>query len=190
MAVYNFTVKQGPKAGDWTMVARTLSPDANSIIASMPPKGSLHEAWLREFYDRNGQLPEVIAFKRPKSLLERQWRALEVQPASGLLVPNRNMVLLWRILLILGFVCLWGFLGVGIIATTTTFAPKFIESFFWIAIVWTMTSSTLLTLLVRAMGGNGRDCVGACLAAVAIWLVVIQIGQTKLAAQTAAQMSN
>ena len=75
----------------------------------------------------------------------------------------------------LGFLCLIAFLAVGIIATTTTFSSTFNKTFFWIAIARTVISPALLGALVKAPGGHGRDTVGAYLAAVAIWLVVVQI---------------
>lgn len=124
---------------------------------------------------------EQVAFKRPKSVLERQRGA--VFEKDGVLIPNPRMKVIWCILLGLGFAALICFLGVGIIAATAKFSEIFIRFFFWIAIVWTLASSTLLMLIVRAFGANGKDCMSAFLAGVAIWLVVIQIGQTKLNGQ-------
>ena len=85
------------------------------------------------------------------------------------------MVRLWYIAISLAIVALAAFLGVGIIATNTTFAPLFQKYFFWIAIVWVFTSSLLLIWLVKAFGGNKKDMLSSFLAAVGIWLVVIQV---------------
>ena len=90
---------------------------------------------------------------------------------------------IWAGLFALAFFCLFLFLAVGVIATTTTFNQTFVKTFFWIAIIWTIASSGLLVSVVRAFGGNPKDCLMAFLAAVAIWLVVIQIGQTHLSYQ-------
>jgi hypothetical protein len=70
------------------------------------------------------------------------------------------------------------FYGVGIIATNTRFSPTFLRYFFWIAIFWSLISSTLLSCLTVAYGALGRDTVGVFLTGLGIWLVVIQIGQT------------
>lgn len=81
------------------------------------------------------------------------------------------------------YVVLFLFLGVGVIATTTRFSPFFMETFYWVAVIWTMAASTLLVAVVRAFGGSARDCLSAMLASVAIYLVILQIGQTRLNVQ-------
>ena len=85
------------------------------------------------------------------------------------------MVYLWTALIVLALTALAAFLGVGIIATNTTFAPLFQKYFFWIALLWVFTSSTLLLWVVSAFGGNKKDMLSSFLAAVGIWLVVIQV---------------
>lgn len=85
------------------------------------------------------------------------------------------MVHVWRIAIVFAIVALAAFLGVGIIATNTTFNPLFQKYFFWIALGWVFFSSTLLIWLVNAFGGNKRDMLSSFLAAVGIWLVVIQV---------------
>lgn len=78
-------------------------------------------------------------------------------------------------MIVLASVALAIFLGVGIIATNTTFSPTFQRTFFWIAIAWIFFSSSLLVWLVKVFGGNKRDMLSALLVAVGIWLVVIQV---------------
>jgi len=70
------------------------------------------------------------------------------------------------------------FYGVGIIATNTQFSPIFQQYFYWIAILWSVASSSLLAWVVIALGATRRDAVGAFLSAIAIWLVVIQVSTT------------
>jgi len=67
------------------------------------------------------------------------------------------------------------FYGVGIIATNTEFSPIFQQYFYWIAILWSVASSSLLAWVVTTLGATRRDAVGAFLSAIAIWLVVIQV---------------
>lgn len=94
------------------------------------------------------------------------------------------VILLWNILIVFASVALAVFLGVGIIATNTTFSPTFQRTFFWIAIAWIFFSSSLLVWLVKVFGGNKRDMLSALLVAVGIWLVVIQVSaQSSLSVQ-------
>lgn len=188
MSVIHFTHNEGPKQGDWTMLASNWGEKSTSITEHWDPTStkksevkkvsSLHQGFLRNFANRN---PDIVAFKRPKTTLERQPRAVRYE--NEVVVPNPLWKMLWAALLVFACFCLFMFFAVGVIATTTTFSPTFVTTFFWIAIIWTMVSSSLLCALVRAFGASARDCVGAFLACVAIWLVVIQIGQTHLAAQ-------
>ena len=85
------------------------------------------------------------------------------------------MVLMWYIVIGLAVLALVMFLGVGIIATNTTFTPLFQKYFYWIAIVWIFTSSFLLIWLVNAFGGTKKDMLSSFLAAIGIWLVLIQV---------------
>ena len=87
---------------------------------------------------------------------------------------------IWRVIILLVVAALICFYGVGIIATNTQFDPSFQRYFFWIAIVWSLVSSSLLSLLVVWLGGNKRDAVSALLTGLAIWLVVIQVSNMKV----------
>ncbi|KAL2688453.1 hypothetical protein IWX47DRAFT_650894 [Phyllosticta citricarpa] len=80
-------------------------------------------------------------------------------------------------LAVLSLIC---FYGVGIIATNTTFSPTFQQYFFWIAIIWSLVSSSLLRWIVALFGGHKRDVVAALLSGLSIWLVVIQVRETSL----------
>lgn len=81
----------------------------------------------------------------------------------------------WLGVLVFAVTALACFYGVGIIATNSTFSPAFQKYFFWIAIFWSLISSSLLSWVVKAFGGNKRDVVAALLSGLSIWLVVIQV---------------
>lgn len=85
------------------------------------------------------------------------------------------MVFVWKIAIVSAVVALAAFLGVGIIATNATFDSIFQRYFFWIALGWVFFSSSLLIRLVKAFGGNRKDMLSSFLAAIGIWLVVIQV---------------
>lgn len=138
------------------------------------------QTWLEEFCQGYG--PPVVAFKRHKTLLEQQRGVITEK--GKLLTTNPKAKRMWAIILALGFAAQIGFLGVGIIAMTATLNSTMVKYLFWICLMWLLASSSLLVLLVRALGANGKDCLTAFMASVAIWLVVIQIGQTKLNGQT------
>ncbi|KXT11868.1 hypothetical protein AC579_4177 [Pseudocercospora musae] len=180
LSLTHFMLDSGDKKGNWMLLSSDWGSDSRSIIESDPSRLTLaKKEWLKNFND--GMMPPIVAFKRRKTVLERQHGA--VVERDKIWVPDRRKKMIWGTLLGLGFAALICFLGVGIIATTTTFSPIFVQYFFWIAIIWTLASTSLLVLIVRAYGGNGKDCMSAFLAGVAIWLVVIQIGQTKLNGQ-------
>ena len=183
LSVTHFNMDDGPNRGDWMLLASNWGPQSKSITESGVDKlSAMQKKWLRQFSHLD-QLPPIVAFKRRKTTVERQWHAIRTFEDSPILVRNEKMLIFWKCAFGLAFICLILFLGVGIIATTTTFSPVFVKTFFWIAIVWTIVSSGLLVFVVRLFGGDGKDCPGAMLAAVAIWLVVIQIGQTHLSIQ-------
>ncbi|KAF2233220.1 hypothetical protein EV356DRAFT_210758 [Viridothelium virens] len=75
------------------------------------------------------------------------------------------------------------FYAVAIIVTNSTFSPVFIEYYFWIAIVWSLISSGLLSWVVYVLGATKRDTMLSFLAGLSLWLVVIQIGQTHFSNQ-------
>jgi hypothetical protein len=180
LSITHFTLESGENKGHWMLLASNRSADSKSITESDPAKlASVRREYLKEFC--GGVLPSIVAFNRQRTLIERQRGA--VVEDGKLLVPNPRVKMLWSITLGLGYAASICFLGVGIIATTATFSPTFVKYFFWIAILWLLASSSLLVLIVRAFGANGKDCMSAFLAAVAIWLVIIQIGQTKLNGQ-------
>jgi hypothetical protein len=92
---------------------------------------------------------------------------------------------MWNVVFLLAVTALVLFYGVGIIATNAQFSPTFQKYFFWIAIFWSLLSSSLLSWLTTALGATRRDAVGAFLTGLGLWLVVIQIGQTHLFTQVA-----
>jgi hypothetical protein len=185
LSLTHFTMDSGKNNDHWMLLTSNFGVSANSIVESDPEQmTSRDRIWLEEFC--GGDIPPSIAFKRKKTMLERQRGG--VLQHGNFVAPNPRIKLLWKFLISLGVLASIGFLSVGIIATTTTFDPFFIKYFFWVAIVWVLAASSLLVALVRAFGAGGKDSLGVFLAAVAIYLVIIQIGQTKLYGQLNADM--
>lgn len=180
ISLTHFHVETGRNKGSWKLLSSNRSAASKSITEFDREKLTpLNKEYLKEFCGEN--TPRLVAFKRPKTLLERQYRS--VTDDGKLLILNPTMQKVWFVLLGLAYLASFTFLAVGIIATTTTFDETFVQYFFWISIAWILASSSLLVGIVRAFDGSARDCMSAFLAAVAIWLVVIQIGQTKLNGQ-------
>lgn len=180
LSLTQFSLKDGDKKGDWMLVSGSTGKHSTSITETDKSKLTpTTQEWLEEFCAGCG--PPVIAFKRHKTLLEQQRGVITEH--GKYLTANPRTKKMWSILLTAGFAAEILFLGVGIIAMTTTFSDIMVRFSFWICIIWLLARSSLLVLLVRALGANGKDCLSAFLAAVAIWLVVIQIGQTKLNGQ-------
>lgn len=175
-----FSLKGGAKKGDWMLVSGSTGKHSASITETDKNKLTpTTREWLEEFSAGCG--PLTIAFKRHKTLLEQQRGVISEH--GKYLTPNPKTRKLWMVLLTAGFAAEIVFFGVGLIAMTTTFSDVMTRYLFWICLIWLLASSSLLVMLVRALGATGKDCLSAFLAAVAIWLVVIQIGQTKLNGQ-------
>ncbi|KAK7570019.1 hypothetical protein IWX91DRAFT_3848 [Phyllosticta citricarpa] len=119
---------------------------------------------------------------RVKSTIERRPWTLKYE-RDGRIHHQHKVARGWLVVLMLAVLSLICFYGVGIIATNTTFSPTFQQYFFWIAIIWSLVSSSLLRWIVALFGGHKRDVVAALLSGLSIWLVVIQIGQTHLLKQ-------
>lgn len=179
--------KSGMHQEPWMLLTSDWSPASQSIVETQPAGlTDMHKDLIQKACHMSGNELPHIAFKRRKTLIERQhWavRRPSGRPVSHMLVPSKRMKVFWRIMLGLAYLCLFLFLGVGVIATTTRFSPFFVETFFWIAVIWTMAGSGLLVAVVRAFGGNSRDSLSAMLASIALYLVIIQIGQTRLNVQ-------
>lgn len=179
----HFTMDKGKKKGDWILLTSNRSASEKSITEFDRRKLSdTTRGYITDFCKNEGSNASIIAFNRMRKPLERQ-RGVVVPGNNKLLVPRRNMEIYWGLALGAGCVACYAFLAVGVIATSAEFAPKFLKYFFWDAIAWIFVSSSLLVLILRAFGANAKDSVSAFLAAVAIWLVVIQIGQTKINGQ-------
>ena len=116
-----------------------------------------------------------IRIQRRKHASERLRWALEYDKATGDPMSRPYMIGVWRAALFLSGCALVAFYGVGVIATNTTFSPLFQQYFFWIAIVWSLASSSLLGWLVSILGASKRDVLGSFLSALALWLVIIQV---------------
>ncbi|CAI6339823.1 unnamed protein product [Periconia digitata] len=180
LSLTHFTMDSAKRNDHWMLLTSNFGVSANSIIESDPSQlASRDRDWLEEFC--GGDVPPTIAFKRKKTMLERQRGG--VLQHGKIVTPNPGMKRLWAFLISLGVAVSIGFLAVAIIATTTEFHPLFIKYFFWIAIVWVLAASATLVALVRAFGASGKDSLSVFLATVAIYLVIIQIGQTKLYGQ-------
>jgi hypothetical protein len=129
---------------------------------------------MEAFADSKGSSVLSIYFRRKKTTLERQPGSVE-KDGHGIMIVKPNMVLFWRIFFCIVVFILIVFFGVGVMATNSQFSPTFQKTFFWIAIIWTLVPTVILSWLVHAIGGNGKDVMSVFLASLAIWLVVIQV---------------
>jgi hypothetical protein len=123
-----------------------------------------------------------VSFKRKKRFLERQPGAIRYYKDRTYKAFTR-IKHAWTAVFILAIVVLFVFFGVGVIATNSTFSLLFEKIFFWVAIVWTLAASVILAWLVKAFGGSNKEILTVFMTSIAIWLVVIQIGQTHLITQ-------
>jgi hypothetical protein len=179
LSLVHFTLDDGVKKGDWMLVSGSTGKRSTSTTERDTSKlSSTSQTWLKEFCDDR---EPAVAFKRHKTLLEKQ-RGVFIEQEKHVFM-NRRTKNIWAFVLAFGCFAQVAFLGVGIIAMTTTLNEMMIKYMYWVCLLWIIMSSSLLVLLVRALGASGKDCLSAFLAAVAIWLVVVQIGQTKLNGQ-------
>jgi hypothetical protein len=180
LSLAHFTLGHGARKGDWMLVSGSAGKHSTSTTERDTSKlPSTSQAWLKEFCVGSGQ--PAVAFKRQKTLLEQQ-RGVFVEKEKHVFM-NRRTKIIWAVVLAFGCFAQIAFLGVGIIAVTTTLNEWMVKYMYRVCLLWIIMSSSLLVLLVRALGASGKDCLAAFLAAVAIWLVVVQIGQTKLNGQ-------
>lgn len=120
--VSHFEIPDGERRGDWTMLASNWGIKSRSITESNPKQLSeLHQNWISDF--AGGRLPQIVAFKRPKTILERQPKAVKVE--NSVIVPRLFMKKVWAAAFCLAIFCLFLFFAVGVVATTTTFSPTF-----------------------------------------------------------------
>lgn len=96
--------------------------------------------------------------RRTKTAEERQKGSLRYQ-VSGETELRYRIARAWKLTLYLAVAALVCFYGVGIIATNSEFSPTFEQYFFWIAIFWSLISSSLLSWVVKVLGGTHRDVV-------------------------------
>ena len=164
---------------DWMLVSGSTGKHSTSTTERDPSKlSSTSQTWLNNFC---GEIKPDVAFKRHKTLLEKQRGVFVEQGEQVTMEPVIKRI--WAVVLAFACFAQIAFLGVGIIAMTTTLNENMIKYMYWVCFAWILLSSSLLVLLVRALGASGKDCLSAFLAAVAMWLVVVQIGQSKLNGQ-------
>lgn len=113
-------------------------------------------------------------FLRPKTATEKQWHSLTYN-IDGSVIQNKAWQKAWRVIFLVGVITLVAFYSVAIIATNSPFSPTFMRGFYWIAIIWSLLSSSLLCFILGCLGASKRDIFGAFLSALALWLVVIQV---------------
>jgi hypothetical protein len=179
LSLIHFTLDDGARKGDWMLVSGSTGKHSTSTTERDTSKlSSTSQTWLKEFCVDS---EPNVAFKRHKTLLEKQ-RGVFVEQGKNVSMNPRTKNI-WAFVLAFACFAQVAFLGVGIIAMTTTLNETMIKYMYWVCFAWILLSSSLLVLLVRALGASGKDCLSAFLAAVAIWLVVVQIGQTKLNGQ-------
>ncbi|KAF9639079.1 hypothetical protein BFW01_g9976 [Lasiodiplodia theobromae] len=169
--------------GNWLMLSKKWGYSASNIVdpINKPDGTKLSKYHLKHIKDFMGVGLEGLHMwtRRTKTVEERQRGSLKYQ-VSGETELNYRIARTWKIVLYLAVAALILFYGVGIIATNSQFSPTFEQFFFWIAIFWSLISSALLSWVVKVLGGSHRDVVAAMLTGIGIWLVVIQIGQTRL----------
>jgi hypothetical protein len=182
MEVVHFAVKDNhnSRKGQWMMISQPWGEKAKSLVEYDKTKLPWVSKYQLEKFTRDSDTVSSFYFRRRKSTVERQPGAVKVNLETGEYVANLAMKRLWTAIFVCCFVFLFLFFGVGVIATNSPFSPLFQKIFFWVAVIWTMAPTILLSWLVSAIGGSKRDIASVFLASLAIWLVVIQIGQTHL----------
>ncbi|KAJ8116575.1 hypothetical protein OPT61_g2021 [Boeremia exigua] len=175
-------------AQPWLMITHKWGLENSTIVEPMDNvrlKQILPEDHLNELKRRGGtdDIMNLHPWKIRKKTAseERRW-TLQYLP-NGSIMYRPRIRTIWRAAIVIAIASLIIFYGVGIIATSTTFDEVFKRYFFWIAIFWSLISSSLLSWVTVAFGASRRDAVGAFLTGIGIWLVVIQIGQTHLLTQ-------
>lgn len=168
---------QDEKQQQYVMLSKLWGKKSKTIIDTKPLALQPHEKHqLGKFGDKFGYNPEDIVMRT-----QRRKHASESLPGAviysetGELEIRAPVVFAWKITLWASGIALVVYYGVGIIATNTEFSTLFQEYFFWIAIIWSLSSSALLGWLVHVLSGSKRDVLGAFLSALALWLVVIQV---------------
>lgn len=168
---------QDEKQQQYMMLSKSWGKKSKTIIDTKPLALQPHEKHqLGKFGDKFGYNPEDIVMRT-----QRRKHASESLPGAviyretGELEIRAPVVFAWKITLWASGIALVVYYGVGIIATNTEFSTLFQEYFFWIAIIWSLSSSALLGWLVHVLSGSKRDVLGAFLSALALWLVVIQV---------------
>lgn len=94
-----------------------------------------------------------VWYQRRKHSAERLWHAV-IYRDDGSYVAYPKVIRFYKTLLWIAGVALICYYSVGIIATNTTFAPLFHKFFFWIAILWSLSGSALLSWLVWVIGAG------------------------------------
>ncbi|KAF2632031.1 hypothetical protein BU25DRAFT_406548 [Macroventuria anomochaeta] len=177
-----------PQPQPWLMVTQKWGEQSDTIVdpidnvrlKKMLPGHSRNKLKIHaDVSDIKELRPWMI---RTKTVTEKQKWTLRYEP-NGKVRYRSNVWLAWQVIFPIAITTLACFYGVGIIATNTTFSKPFQKYFFWVAIFWSLISSTLLSWLTLAFGASRRDAMGAFLTGIGLWLVVIQIGQTHLLGQ-------
>lgn len=173
----------------WIMMSKAWGVESRNVIDAVGDDATAssvlskyHQQEIKKFMGTT-DFSELTAWSfRMKNTPERLPWTLSYN-LNGSVQLRYQIAWIWRIIILLVIAALTCFYGVGIIATNTQFNPSFQRYFFWIAIFWSLVSSSLLGFLVVWLGGNKKDAVSALLTGLAIWLVIIQIGQTHLITQ-------
>ncbi|KAF1984946.1 hypothetical protein K402DRAFT_335501 [Aulographum hederae CBS 113979] len=172
----------------WMMISKAWGKRSRTVLDSNKKKLSeYHQQQVDNFL--NNEASPSFYYQRLKTSAERQPYSLVYNP-DGSLRPRPFAIYIWKTIFTLSILSLVCFYGVGIIATNTRFSPVFQRSFFWVAIFWSLISSSLFGWLTWALGASKRDVMGAFLTAIGLWVVVIQIGQTHLATEAQQEANN
>jgi len=182
--VINFVIDADPNRGQWMMISQPWGEHSKSLreTAETAEKGLPEQYKFEMDKFAGGSNVSKVSFKRKKRFLERQPGAIRYYKDRTYKAFTR-IKHAWTAVFILAIVVLFVFFGVGVIATNSTFSLLFEKIFFWVAIVWTLAASVILAWLVKAFGGSNKEILTVFMTSIAIWLVVIQIGQTHLITQ-------
>ncbi|KAL1626011.1 hypothetical protein SLS56_007069 [Neofusicoccum ribis] len=179
------SVKDFGKTGHWLMLGKDFEEGSRDVVQPREPDdlSEFQRSRIRNhFMGRGTSSPYRVWTHRTKSTIQRCVGTLKYD-SNGRTAYRPIFASLWVVILTIAVLALICFYGVGIIATSTTFDPTFQKYFFWIAIIWSLASSSLLGWIIMIFGGNKRDVVAALISGLGIWLVIIQIGQTYLLTQ-------
>ncbi|KAI5799804.1 hypothetical protein EDC01DRAFT_517805 [Geopyxis carbonaria] len=193
LSVVHFRMRRDAAAGadgtdgeeeEWMMLGARAGPAGKTVLVSDTGAGLLrpeHDELL-QFAAASSATLSTISYHRPKTTIELQAGTFALTPSGGV-ERVEPVIARWRWLIPAVGVVLALFFGVGMVASTQRFSPVFLKTYYIVAIFWGLISSGLLAWYTGVFGGGSKDKVSMFLASLALWLVVIQIGQSRITLQ-------